>query len=172
MQTGTAESYREMVEAQGDEQIDRWAADLFIDFADGNRPSVTSPGGPYNDSWYSQTVENTIDGRADTKWCIDTPPAREMLTRDKKNLEVAWYVGWKIKDVDRFLKSVRTVPDASARLEDMAASILAAELGGRDLADLVQVGDDSLPTVGVTYFAGTFGHRYQHDVHKAYGSAH
>jgi hypothetical protein len=33
MQTGTAESYREMVEAQGDEQIDRWAADLFIDFA-------------------------------------------------------------------------------------------------------------------------------------------
>ena len=33
MQTGTAESYREMVKAQGDEQIDRWAADLFIDFA-------------------------------------------------------------------------------------------------------------------------------------------
>jgi hypothetical protein len=26
-------SYREMVEAQSDEQIDAWAADLFIDFA-------------------------------------------------------------------------------------------------------------------------------------------
>ncbi len=26
-------AYREMVSAQGDEQIDRWAADLFIDFA-------------------------------------------------------------------------------------------------------------------------------------------
>ena len=26
-------SYREMVEAQGDRQIDTWAADLFIDFA-------------------------------------------------------------------------------------------------------------------------------------------
>jgi hypothetical protein len=33
MQTGKAETYRQMVEAQPDEQIDRWAADLFIDFA-------------------------------------------------------------------------------------------------------------------------------------------
>jgi modulator of FtsH protease HflC len=71
------------------------------------------------------------------------PPPREMLTRDKKNLQVAWYVGWKIADVDRFLKSVRTMPDASARLEDMAASVLAAELGGRDLAELVTVDRDS-----------------------------
>ena len=31
--------------------------------------------------------------------------------------------------------SVRTMPDASARLEDMAASVLAAELGGHDLAE-------------------------------------
>ena len=28
-----AQSYREMVAAQGDEQIDTWAADLFMDFA-------------------------------------------------------------------------------------------------------------------------------------------
>jgi modulator of FtsH protease HflC len=79
----------------------------------------------------------------DRRLQVDTPPAREMLTRDKKNLEVAWYVGWRIADVDRFLASVRTLPDAAARLEDMAASVLAAELGGRDLADLVRVGDES-----------------------------
>jgi hypothetical protein len=30
---GDAKGYREMVSAQVDEQIDRWAADLFIDFA-------------------------------------------------------------------------------------------------------------------------------------------
>ncbi len=64
-----------------------------------------------------------------------------MLTKDKKNLEVAWYLAWQIDDVDRFLKSVRTVPDASARLEDLSASILAAELGGKDLSDLVKVGE-------------------------------
>jgi membrane protease subunit HflC len=75
----------------------------------------------------------------DRRLQLDTPPPREMLTRDKKNLEVAWYVAWKIVDVDRFLRSVRTIPDASARLEDMAASVLAAELGGRDLGELVRV---------------------------------
>ncbi len=79
----------------------------------------------------------------DKRLQVDTPPPREMLTKDKKNLEVAWYVGWKIADVDRFLKAVRTLPDASARLEDMAASVLAAELGGRELSDLVQVGNDA-----------------------------
>ncbi len=75
----------------------------------------------------------------DRRLQLDAPPPREMLTRDKKNLEVAWYVAWKLDDVDRFLRSVRTIADASARLEDMAASVLAAELGGRDLGDLVRV---------------------------------
>jgi membrane protease subunit HflC len=78
--------------------------------------------------------------RFDMRLQVDTPPAREMLTRDKKNLEVAWYVGWRIADVDRFLQAVRTPEDAAARLEDMAASTLAAELGGRDLDGLVRVG--------------------------------
>jgi membrane protease subunit HflC len=75
---------------------------------------------------------------------LDTPPAREMLTRDKKNLEVAWYASWRIADVERFLRTVRTMPDASARLEDMAASVLAAELGGRELGQLVAVGERSM----------------------------
>jgi membrane protease subunit HflC len=80
----------------------------------------------------------------DRRLQLDTPPAREMLTRDKKNLEVAWYASWRIADVERFLRTVRTLPDASARLEDMAASVLAAELGGRDLGQLVAVGERSM----------------------------
>ena len=80
----------------------------------------------------------------DRRLQLDTPPAREMLTRDKKNLEIAWYVSWRIADVDRFLRTVRTVPDAQTRLEDMTASVLAAELGVHDLAGLVNVGDKSL----------------------------
>jgi membrane protease subunit HflC len=66
-----------------------------------------------------------------------------MLTKDKKNLELAWYATWKVDDVERFLRSVRTVPDASARLEDMAASVIAAELVGHELPDLVKVGAGS-----------------------------
>ena len=80
----------------------------------------------------------------DRRLQLDTPPAREMLTRDKKNLEIAWYVSWRIADVEKFLRTVRTVPDAKARLEDMAASVLAAELGVHDLGGLVNVGDRSL----------------------------
>ena len=79
----------------------------------------------------------------DRRLQVGAPPPREMLTKDKKNLEVAWYVGWRIVDVEKFLTTVRNSADASARLEDMVASVLAAELGGRDLADLVRVGDGS-----------------------------
>jgi membrane protease subunit HflC len=79
----------------------------------------------------------------DKRLQVHAPPSREMLTRDKKNLEVAWYLSWRIGDVDRFLKSVRTIPDASARLEDMAASVIAAELGCHDLSELVRVGQQS-----------------------------
>ncbi len=79
----------------------------------------------------------------DKRLRVDTPPAREMLTRDKKNLEVAWYASWRIDDVERFLRSVRTMPEASARLDEMAGSIVATELGRHDLAQLVREGPDS-----------------------------
>lgn len=79
----------------------------------------------------------------DKRLQLDSPPPREMLTKDKKNLEVAWYVSWRITDVEKFLRSVRTLPDASARVEDMAASVLAAELGGHELAGLIRVDRNS-----------------------------
>ena len=41
----------------------------------------------------------------DRRLQLDTPPAREMLTRDKKNLEIAWYVSWRIADVEKFLRT-------------------------------------------------------------------
>jgi modulator of FtsH protease HflC len=79
----------------------------------------------------------------DRRLQLSAPPAREMLTRDKKNLEIGWYVSWRIQDVHQFLRSVRTHPDAAARLEDMAASLLAAELGQHDLGALVSVSQGS-----------------------------
>lgn len=79
----------------------------------------------------------------DNRLQLDTPPPREMLTRDKKNLEVAWYVSWRIDDVEKFLRAVRTLPIASDRLEDMAASVMAAELGNYDLTGLVKIDQES-----------------------------
>lgn len=40
----------------------------------GERPGVTSPGGPYQISG-SERLENSYDGRPNTKWCIIAPPA-------------------------------------------------------------------------------------------------
>ncbi|MDQ0574151.1 glycosyl hydrolase family 95 catalytic domain-containing protein [Agromyces albus] len=40
----------------------------------GERPSVTSPGGPYQISG-SERLENSYDGSPNTKWCIIAPPA-------------------------------------------------------------------------------------------------
>ncbi len=100
----------------------------------------------------------------DRRLQLDAPPPREMLTKDKKNLEVAWYVSWKIADVERFLRSVRTLPDASARLEDMAASVLASELVGHDLTDLIRVGDasalDAMMTAATGRIADQAGKEY------------
>jgi membrane protease subunit HflC len=79
----------------------------------------------------------------DRRLQLDAPPPREMLTRDKKNLEVAWYVSWRVADVERFLRSVRTSADASARLEDMAASVIASELVAHDLPQFVRVDGES-----------------------------
>lgn len=36
---------------------------------------------------------------------IESPPPREMLTRDKKILDVAWHAVWRIDDVDPFLRT-------------------------------------------------------------------
>jgi modulator of FtsH protease HflC len=97
---------------------------------------IDEPGLNWKQPWQSR---RSFDRRLQ----LDAPSPREMLTKDKKNLEVAWYLSWKVADVERFLRSVRTLPDASARLEDMAASVIAAELVAHDLLDLVKIGGDS-----------------------------
>ena len=101
----------------------------------------------------------------DRRLQLDAPPAREMLTRDKKNLDVAWYTSWRIADVERFLRTVRTMPDASARLDDIAAAVLAAELGGRELGQLVSVGDRSL----LDAIAGDLTRRVAEQASQEYG---
>lgn len=101
----------------------------------------------------------------DRRLQLDTPPPREMLTRDKKNLEVAWSASWKIADVGAFLRSVRTLPDASARLEDMAGSVLAAELVNVNLPELVTPGGTS----GLETMMGVVTKRVASQAREEYG---
>lgn len=67
--------------------------------------------------------------RVDRRVQVIDPPAREVITADKKNLEVASVLVWQVSDPLRFLQSAGTLEAAGSRLEERAAASLAAALG-------------------------------------------
>jgi len=62
---------------------------------------------------------------------------KEFLTQDKKNVEVASYVAWRIKDPGRFLETIVTREHGEALLGDMIISELGKVLGTFDLKSLL-----------------------------------
>src|SRR4051794_17995737 len=67
------------------------------------------------------------------------PPARETMTGDKQNLEVAGYVVWRVADPGRFVRSAGTTAAAEARLEERVAGALNGAIGRRELGALASV---------------------------------
>lgn len=77
--------------------------------------------------------------------------AREVFTRDKKNITVNCYLAWKIADpadrnipilerpVVKFFRGLGTVETAEARIEARMRSALEIEIGRVELADLLRV---------------------------------
>ncbi|MHC5543940.1 SPFH domain-containing protein, partial [Singulisphaera rosea] len=63
--------------------------------------------------WPWQSTE-AIDRRLQ----VFGPPAREVITGDKRNLEVASYVVWRVDEPARFLASAGTLDAAEARLDE------------------------------------------------------
>jgi membrane protease subunit HflC len=105
--------------------------------------------------------------RFDRRLQVFEPPAREMLTEDKENLNFAWYVCWRLpgptgavgsdraaasleQHVRRFLEAVGTVEVAENRLEERVQSALAAEIGRTRLSQLIslQPQDVQLQAIG------------------------
>ena len=72
----------------------------------------------------------------DRRLQVFDPPAREMLTGDKRNLEVASYVVWRVREPVRFLQSAETLDAAEARLNERVSAALSSAVGLRDLAAL------------------------------------
>ena len=79
-------------------------------------------------------------------------PAREILTRDKKNITLDAYISWKIAEPEpdaepdrrpivRFFRSLGDAQIASARLESRVNSILSAKFGRVELDRLLDVPD-------------------------------
>lgn len=66
----------------------------------------------------------------------DVPP-EEILSRDKKSLIIDNYVRWKIIDPLLFLQTVKAVPTAKTRLDDIVYSELRQELGNHDMVEII-----------------------------------
>ncbi len=63
--------------------------------------------------------------------------AREVITRDKKNLKVDNFARWRIIEPLTFYNKVRDVYRAQERLDDIIYSLLREELGKYNLIDIV-----------------------------------
>ena len=66
----------------------------------------------------------------------DVPP-EEVLSKDKKSLIMDNYVRWRIVDPLLFLQTVRAVPTAKTRLDDIVYSELRQELGTHDMVEII-----------------------------------
>ncbi len=66
---------------------------------------------------------------------LDSPP-REVITGDKRNLEAATYLVWRVIDPVVFLRGSGTREAAEARLEERAWAALSDSIGRHDLSAL------------------------------------
>jgi membrane protease subunit HflC len=72
----------------------------------------------------------------DRRLRVFDPPPREVITGDKRNLEVSSYVVWRVDDPARFVRSAGTTESAELRLNERVSAALSDAIGRRDLAAL------------------------------------
>ncbi len=96
--------------------------------------AITEPGL----SWKLPDPIQSIQ-RYDNRLMVYLPSEAEFLTRDKKNIVAESYPTWKITDPVQFMKTVKDVSGARARLTDIVSSELGVAFGQYDLTSLVTV---------------------------------
>ncbi|CCO22845.1 protease modulator HflC [Maridesulfovibrio hydrothermalis] len=75
----------------------------------------------------------------------DARPA-EILTKDKKNMVVDNYSKWRISDPLEFYRTVRSIPRAQARLDDIIYAELRVALGRYSLIEIISSDRTSIMT--------------------------
>ncbi|MFO0916723.1 MAG: protease modulator HflC [Planctomycetaceae bacterium] len=88
--------------------------------------------------------------RFDRRLQVTDPPGRELFTRDRKNLIVEAYIGWRIapspaddpadpltRPVVRFYRTLGRPETAEARLGSRLQAILTAQIGQMEMSDLI-----------------------------------
>ena len=74
--------------------------------------------------------------KIDRRFRVFDPPPREVMTGDKRNLEVAPYVVWRVADPVVFLQGSGSHELAEARLNERVSAGLSDAIGRRELASL------------------------------------
>jgi membrane protease subunit HflC len=74
--------------------------------------------------------------KIDRRFRVFDPPPREVMTGDRRNLEVAPYVVWRVADPVVFLQGSGSHELAEARLNERVSAGLSDAIGRRDLASL------------------------------------
>jgi len=74
--------------------------------------------------------------KIDRRFRVFDPPPREVMTGDKRNLEVAPYVVWRVSDPVVFLRGSGGADLAEARLNERVSAGLSDAIGRRELATL------------------------------------
>jgi membrane protease subunit HflC len=72
----------------------------------------------------------------DRRLHVADPPTREVITGDKRNLEVGSYFVWRVGEPARFVRSGGALDAAEARLGERVSAALSDAVGRRDLAAL------------------------------------
>jgi membrane protease subunit HflC len=74
--------------------------------------------------------------RVDRRHRVFDPPAREVITGDKRNLEVASYLVYRVADPITFLRGSGSLDQAEARLNERVSAALSDAIGRRDFATM------------------------------------
>jgi modulator of FtsH protease HflC len=73
----------------------------------------------------------------------DDPPA-DVVTKDKKHIQIDCYARWRIQNPLLFLRSVRTESGAISRLDDIIYSTIRQELGKSNLIQIVRSSNEPI----------------------------
>ena len=87
--------------------------------------------------------------RLSTRLLLFDNPSTEMLTRDKKNVLVDSFLCWRIADPLRFLQTVKSRVEAEARLLDLSAAELGAQIGSEPMDSFVNLDPSRVQLVEV-----------------------
>lgn len=74
--------------------------------------------------------------RIDRRLQVAEPAAREVITRDKRNLEIAAFIAWRVADPARFLRAAGTLDAAADRLDERISASLSDVVAGMSLENL------------------------------------